>query len=272
MKAVDTEKRDRILYNRNLYSRVGEKSFHGPQGKELSVFIQEACPLREVVEANLDKFSSRGTSNKKYASLFSIKSHYDAPESTSRQKHIHSMTDILQLTAEGIRKLEDPFLASTKVYCIEYRCPGGGIGNSSGSNCRRVPSRYQWCNGVGSCEEHCAWLLLPEKERNHTRLQHMCDFTVTIEATLSDISEDRRRITISGDHGYSDPADWKSATTQRPAEHFKQNTVRLGSVLAGLSRSNVLDALNSPSGKVDSRSCMTRNEYGRSIEYHKHGE
>jgi hypothetical protein len=100
----------------------------------------------------------------------------------------------------------------------------------------------------------------------------MCNFTVTIEATLSDIKVGTRKITISGDHGYSDPEEWVHPTARRVAEHFRQHAIQLGSSVAGLTRSNILDAINSPSGKDDSRSYMTRTEYGRAIEYHRHGE
>lgn len=271
MKSGEADVRDRIMYVRSLYTPVGERSFFGPQGTVLSTFIEEACPLREVAEANLDKLSSRRT-NDKHKGLFNIKTHYEAPEPTSKVKHIHSTIDILQLTDTGVSMLNNPGVANTVVYCLQLRCAGGtSRGESSGSNCRRVPCKFQWCSGVGSCDEHCAWLFLPEKERDHARLQHMCSFSVTLEATLIDIQKGIRQITISGNHGYENPADWKSPDRRRRAEHFRQSAIKIGATLSGPSRSNLLDCINSPSGK-DSRSYMTRTQFGRSVEYHKHGE
>jgi hypothetical protein len=262
----------RLAHVASQYEKKCDRSYIGPQGPDLSVFLEEACEMEELTKCNLEMFSTQKTKPKKYKGLFTISRHYDRAEATVKDenKHMHSLTDILSLTSEG-----KEFLASCKffdpvVYTLKLRCGGGSYrGRPSGSNCVRVACRSGWCTGAGECSEGCGW----SKTRNFKdRLLHMCDFTVTITATLSDIVAGRRQINITGNHGYPNRAEWvpPNRTALRAPAHLRERALKVATTIKGPSASTTLYFINSPSGSK-SRSYLSTNTYYKGHENYRRG-
>ena len=155
---IDRHHTARLSEIRKLYSKVGERTYAGPQGPELSAFIEEACELDVLRRCNLKKFDTRRVAATGMEAYLIIKPHYGRAEPSSHFQMIHSITDTLELTEEGFNVLSSGF--DQEVYKLILRCGGGNYRGKtpSGSNCIRVPSMPGWCSGVGQCEESCLFL------------------------------------------------------------------------------------------------------------------
>lgn len=257
----------RIIHASKMYKKIGDGNYIGPEGQLLSAFIEEACDMKNLTKCNLEIYRSQGTKKKEFRQYFTIMPYYDRVESTARNKHMHSITDMLKLTPEGEQYLVSGKDIGQIVYELKLRCGGGAFrGNASGSNCVRIPYRPGWCTGAGECSEWCKF----DKTRNKTeRLEHMCDFTVSVTATLRDIEEGRRRIYVEGNHGYTRIEDWIPPAIRRPTIHVKERALTSGT-LKGPSASTTLSFLNSPSGSA-SRSFLSNGIYYKLLENYRRG-
>lgn len=233
----------------------------------MSVFLEEACELETLKKCNLEVFNSRLVSEERTKKFFIVKRHYERAEPTARNRMVHSITDTLDLTEDGHAFISSGDFVDKEVYKLVLRCGGGNLrGKLSGSNCIRVASRAGWCSGVGQCEDWCTFLKQPD---SRNRLQHMCNFTVTLIATLHDIKEGRRRIYIEGNHGYPKTSDWLPPTILRPTVHIREHAVKTGISIKGPSASNILCTMvNSPSGE-SSRSYLSRSVYCKHVENYR---
>jgi hypothetical protein len=260
----------RLAENRKLFTKIDDRVYVGPQGPDLSVFIEEACELDILRRCNLEKYDSRRTTRLKLRNFFILRPHFERAEATAKTNLQNSITDVLELTEEGIQYVTSSDFVNEVAYELILRCGGGNYrGHVSGSNCVRVPLRDGWCSGIGQCEDGCNF----SKERDkRCRLEHMCNFTVSITATLLDIRDGRRRIFVQGDHGYPRSQDWIPPTMHRPTVRIRENAVKTGVSIKGPSASNILSQLvNSPSGKL-SRSYIPRSVFYKSVENHRRGK
>ena len=259
----------RLSENRKLFHQTGRMTYHGPQGPDLSVFLEESCELDTLRKCNLEKYDSRKVVAKGMNKYFIIKPHYERAEPSSTFRTVHSITDTLELTEDGFNALLSGSI-NQEVYKLVLRCSGGNYRGktTSGSNCVRVSSVHGWCSGAGQCDDTCSFLT---QSRPRNRLEHMCNFIVFITATLSDIQKGQRKIHIEGDHGYFDPKDWVPPTVRRPTIHVRENAIKTGISLKGPSASNILaQVVNSPAGQ-SSRSYMERAAYYKIVENYRRG-
>lgn len=252
------------------YEKLCDRSYFGPQGPNLSIFLEEACDLKQLTRCNLEMYRTQGTRKKEFRQYFTISRHYERVESTvkAKNKHMHSITDTLMLTPEGEQYLSLNKVSSDIAYEMILRCGGGSYrGKPSGSNCVRVAYKPGWCTGSGECSDECEFAKLRD---SNDRLEHMCDFTVTISATLRDIKAGKRRIHIDGNHGYTSIDDWIPPTRLRETVHLREKAVKAGTTLSGPSASDTLSFINSPSGAA-SRSFMPSFVYYKMVENYKRG-
>jgi hypothetical protein len=261
----------RLAYVASLFEEICDRTYRGPQGSDLSIFLEEACNLPELRKCNLEMYRTQKTKSNEYKKYFSILRHYDRAEPTVkvRNKHMHSITDILKLTPAGLKLIESSEVYDPVVYKLQLRCGGGSYrGKPSGSNCVRVAYRVGWCTGAGECSELCGW----SKTCNFKdRLEHMCNFTVTITATLTDIQAGKRRIKVAGNHGYTNIQDWVPPSRKRPPAHFRERAIKTAMTVRGPSASNLLNFINSPSASK-SRSFLPNDTYYKMVENYRRGK
>jgi hypothetical protein len=235
----------------------------GQQGFPISDFIQFAHPDNCVSGAEWRPFN-----RPEVAVLFKrnmVMSQVPERNSRPTQSGVTKscLSDVALPKSESSRKVLLEVLSKGMgdkvIWKRRYRCPGGGADKpgATGANCAKVGGGT-WCTANGPCDLGCGWLANPSKrQRDHNKLDHACDATITVVITVKSALESKRLIHFNvGAHKFDG---WTGP--QKKKRRMADSTLAVVERMAGKPHAS-LDtydaAIRSPGAADDTRSASLK--------------
>ena len=129
----------------------------------------------------------------------------------TEKRHRHGPNDLLMVTSSLVFDARPDAKDDGRiVYDLLYVCAGkfggqvGGPGFCVG--CRRSTRDLSgktvvgWCNAIGGCSDRCTW--------DRKTPVHLCGMTLRITATMQQVFDKTRTITIKGSHEHNHQDQW----------------------------------------------------------------
>ena len=140
----------------------------------------------------------------------------------TEKRHRHRPNDLLMVTSSlGFDARPDAKDDGRIVYDLLYVCAGkfggqvGGPGFCVG--CRRSTRDLSgktvvgWCNAIGGCSDRCTW--------DRKTPVHLCGMTLRITATMQQVFDKTRTITIKGSHEHDHQDQWHRSD-EKPRQYL----------------------------------------------------